>query len=131
MANRIMTAVNLAAIALFLVAGTSDYTSLAIFHDGSRPTCAVATAAGDVCIEDAAEIQGAASITGNVTLGGTLTGTATGLGWTIVSGANTACNTTCGAAACVFGFNDVSDAETPVECDDATADLCVCAGSAS
>lgn len=55
--------------------------------------------------------------------------TATGsLGWAIVAGANTACNTTC-VHACVFGFDDgAADAEMIVACDDATADRCLCAG---
>ena len=50
------------------------------------------------------------------------------LGWAIVAGADTACNTTC-THACVFGFDDgAADAETIVACDDATADKCLCAG---
>lgn len=66
-----------------------------------------------------------------VTATGTITGTsATGIGWTVESGANTACNTTCGAAACVFGADTATDFDA-VECDGATADICICAGSAS
>ena len=50
---------------------------------------------------------------------------ATDLGWAVVAGANTACNTTC-VHACVFGYDDAND--TIVGCTDATADKCVCAG---
>lgn len=50
----------------------------------------------------------------------------TDIGWSIVAGANTACNTTC-TNACVFGFEDTND--TIVGCTDATADKCLCAGS--
>lgn len=48
------------------------------------------------------------------------------IGWSKQSGANTACNTTC-TASCVFGQNtgDMSI----VDCADATADVCICAGS--
>lgn len=53
---------------------------------------------------------------------------ATDIGWSIVSGANTACNTTC-TFACVAG-QDTGDANKPlVGCADATADLCICAGA--
>lgn len=55
---------------------------------------------------------------------------ATGLGWTIVSGANTACNTTCGISACVFGA-DTASGFAPVACAGATADVCICSGAAS
>lgn len=47
---------------------------------------------------------------------------------TIASGANTACNTTCGNNIhCVFGW-ETSANEVAVECDDATADKCLCSG---
>lgn len=76
---------------------------------------------------------------GGLTATGTLVGTSiagsgtitssrtTDLGWAIVTGANTACNTTC-TNACVFGW----DAGAPgalLACTDATADSCLCAGS--
>ena len=48
-------------------------------------------------------------------------------GWTIATGANTACTTTCGAAKlCLWGINTAVD-HAPVACDDATADECMCA----
>ena len=48
------------------------------------------------------------------------------IGWSVVSGANTACTTTC-TNGCVFGQN-TADSHI-VNCADATADVCVCAGS--
>jgi hypothetical protein len=43
------------------------------------------------------------------------------------SGANTACDTTCGNAACDFGFDaGAADAEAAVACTDNTADTCAC-----
>ncbi len=51
---------------------------------------------------------------------------ATDIGWSKVSGANTACNTTC-TYACVFG-EDTGVIGTLLSCSDATADVCICAG---
>lgn len=48
------------------------------------------------------------------------------IGWALISGANTACNTTC-ANACVVGQNTANFAL--VACTDATADVCLCAGA--
>ncbi len=48
------------------------------------------------------------------------------IGWSIVSSANQACNTTC-TNACVFG-EDTSVIGSFVDCADATADKCLCAG---
>jgi hypothetical protein len=48
------------------------------------------------------------------------------LGWALVAGANTACNTTC-AHACVFGQNTAD--MTLVACSSADADVCLCAGA--
>ena len=55
------------------------------------------------------------------------TGTAT-IGWTVQSGANTACSTTC-VTPCVFGVNTASATADIVDCADATADECLCAGA--
>ncbi len=52
---------------------------------------------------------------------------ANNIGWSVVTGANTACNTTC-TFGCVFG-EDTSVIGTIVACTDATADVCVCAGN--
>lgn len=49
------------------------------------------------------------------------------MGWSVVAGANTACNTTCTNAA-VLGF-DTAVSAVPVGPADATADLCLCAGA--
>lgn len=50
------------------------------------------------------------------------------IGWSVVAGANTACNTTC-TAACVFGVNTAATEADIVDCADATADECLCAGA--
>ena len=64
-----------------------------------------------------------------VTSSGDITCTATGdIGWSVVAGANTACNTTC-TNACVFGVNTAATEADIVDCADATADECLCAGA--
>lgn len=53
------------------------------------------------------------------------------IGWKIVDGAdNTACNTIC-TSSCVHGFQNATGAAvtSPVNCDDATADQCLCSGA--
>lgn len=53
----------------------------------------------------------------------------TNLGWTVVSVANQACNTTC-TSACVFGHNLTAGVPgAMLACTDATADECLCAGA--
>ncbi len=65
----------------------------------------------------------------DVTIGDDLTITSTtDIGWSVVAGANTACNTTC-TNGCVFGVNTASATADIVACTDATADECLCAGS--
>ena len=65
---------------------------------------------------------------GSVTSSGSLTSTSTtSIGWSIVTGANTACNTTC-TNGCVHGWETTSG-EVAVDCADATADKCLCAGA--
>jgi len=62
---------------------------------------------------------------------GEITSTSTGsLGWSYVTGANTACTTTCTSAA-VFGVDLAAGASQPVIVgpSSATADACVCAGA--
>lgn len=52
------------------------------------------------------------------------TGTA---GYAVASGANTACDTTCGNSACVMAFEAaLADAGDILACSDATADACLC-----
>ena len=58
---------------------------------------------------------------GNITSQGT-----SDIGWTLVSAANQACNTTC-TSACVMGQETTSKAF--LACTDATADICLCAGA--
>lgn len=50
------------------------------------------------------------------------------IGWSVVAGANTACDTTC-SSSCVMGFASAVTGSDPVSCTDATADNCLCAGS--
>lgn len=59
---------------------------------------------------------------------GTFTSTANSFGWSVVAGADTACTTTC-TSACVFGVNTASLTADIVDCADATADECLCAGA--
>lgn len=67
-----------------------------------------------------------AAASGNTVVAGTLKGTASTLGWSYQSGANTACTTTCsGHGACVHGI-ETSAGEVEVVCTDATADKCLC-----
>lgn len=64
-----------------------------------------------------------------VQVASTFTSTRTSdLGWAVVAGANTACNTTC-TNACVFGVNTAATEADIVGCADATADECLCAGA--
>ena len=66
-------------------------------------------------------------VNSTVTVTANLIGTkTTDLGWTIQSTANQACNTTC-TYSCVHGW-ETSVTEVAVNCLDATADKCLCAG---
>lgn len=66
--------------------------------------------------------------TGDFTTKGKITSLATAdIGWHVVVQANQACNTTC-TSACVFG-EDTSVLGSFVDCTDATADRCLCAGN--
>jgi hypothetical protein len=47
--------------------------------------------------------------------------------WSVQTGANTACATTCTLGACVFGLD--TDAGNLTSCATGTADMCVCAGN--
>ncbi len=68
-------------------------------------------------------ISGSGSLTAS---GKILSQRPTDIGWALVSGANTACNTTC-TSACVIGQDTVTFAL--VACTNAIADVCVCAGA--
>lgn len=64
---------------------------------------------------------------GNTTTSGTIASSrTTDIGWTLVSVANQACNTTC-TSACIMGQETTSKAF--LSCSDATADICLCAGA--
>lgn len=64
------------------------------------------------------------STSGNITSSGTGT-----LGWSVVAVANQACTTTC-TSACVMGVNvALGNVTNIVNCADATADTCLCAGA--
>lgn len=100
--------------------------------------------AGDTYLTAVAP-NGGMIIEGNIGLGSTapqakldlgISGTivshsTTGVGVTIKTAANQACNTTCGGSACWAGFDNgtvgVANSQ-PVDCTDATADRCECLG---
>lgn len=74
------------------------------------------------------DASGTVALSGSQIFTGTVTSSATSdLGWSVVAGANVACNTTC-TSACVVGWNTAAG-EVAVACTDATADKCLCAGS--
>lgn len=106
------------------VGGTPPaYSSFATSWAGASASMNAVT---DLYIQDQAEIDGGV-ITTTVSATGDITSSDTGdLGWSIVAGANTACNTTC-TSACVHGW-DTAAGEVSVACADATADKCLCAG---
>jgi len=56
---------------------------------------------------------------------GTIKGSGTTLGCTVLTGANTACTTTCGNG-CLFGQDTAALTYAIVSCSDATADRCLC-----
>lgn len=49
--------------------------------------------------------------------------------FTVKSGANTACNTTCSTSMCNVAFDTTAGVYTMVSCSDATADICSCLGA--
>ncbi len=65
---------------------------------------------------------------GTVVIDGTVTSDANDMGWAVVAGGDTACTTTC-TSACVFGVNTAAANADIVDCADATADECLCAGA--
>lgn len=77
--------------------------------------------------DDTANTIVASSSTGvtSITLTGMgITSTINDMGWSIQSGANTACTTTC-TSACIMGFDATAGI---VSCSNAAADQCLCAG---
>lgn len=95
------------------------------FPDGIDNTVIGATtkAAGGFTTLTATGAASAASLT---VTGSLLSTSTTDIGWSVVSGANTACNTTC-TNGCVFGQNTAD--MSIVDCAAATADVCICAGA--
>ncbi len=66
---------------------------------------------------------------GAIATASTFTSSATAdIGWAVVTGSNTACNTTC-TSACVFGFDTALGTTDVVACTSALADVCLCAGA--
>lgn len=64
-------------------------------------------------------------IGGALSISGKLWTTAASVGVSVATGANTACSTTCASSGCFLGGDTATDFD-PVECDDATADVCIC-----
>ena len=85
--------------------------------------------AGTTRFDAIVSMQDDAEVTGEVVTWSTITSNRTSdLGWSIVTGVDTACTTTC-TSACVHG-QDTSAVPYPmVSCTDATADRCLCAGA--
>lgn len=91
-----------------------------LLNSGSAGSVFIETAGGGITVDS----DGDALFTDDIT-----SSKATTIGWSIVAGADTACTTTC-TNACVVGFdNGAGDAEALVDCANATADVCLCAGA--
>ena len=71
-------------------------------------------------------VTGAANFVNISASGSILSTQSTSIGWSVQSAGDTACTSTC-THACVFGQNTADF--SIVDCDAATADVCVCAGS--
>ncbi len=116
------------------------YPNAEIYYNGTNLVIDVTNGGGKVSIPDGLTLTGstingsviggvtpAAATVTNLTATGSVTfSAATNIGWSVVSGANTACNTTC-TNACVFGQDTGTNAI--VDCASALADKCVCAGA--
>lgn len=97
--------------------------------DGSTVILGTAATNGVVKIQpdDSTDVFSATKTSVDFPIGLTSSGTSS-FGWTVVAGADTACNTTC-VSACVVGFAADVTGSNPVACSSATADSCLCAGS--
>ena len=78
--------------------------------------------------ELASVVCGAAAVESLSATGEITSSNSTTIGWTVQAGANQACTTTC-TSACVFGVNTAATEADIVDCADATADECLCAGA--
>lgn len=105
-------------------------TLLTVAEPTADRTLTLPDASGTVALTDNTVIGGTTPAAGTfTTLAATtsITSSATGsIGWSLVSVANQACTTTC-TSACVFGQDSTS--KDIVDCSNATADVCVCAGA--
>lgn len=101
---------------LELMGNSSDYPL--------KVTSVAGATAGDLLVITSGGNVGLGSTTPNGAL--VVRTSASDIGWSKQSAANQACNTTC-TASCVFGQNTAD--MSIVNCSDATADVCICAGS--
>lgn len=128
----ILSAGGVADTASAISGGTGTFIFEGATANGFETTVTTAdpTADNTITLPDASGtviVSGAAASLASVTATGSVLSTsATNIGWSVVSGANTACNTTC-TNACVFGQNTAD--MSIVDCAAATADVCVCAGA--
>lgn len=95
--------------------------SIATNNAGNSITFYTANSAQALALDSSQNTLAAGTITSSRT---------TDLGWTVVAGADTACNSTC-TSACVAGWNLTAGniTGTLLACTDATADACLCAGA--
>jgi len=110
-----------------VVRNSSGTAKVTVTKAGATTLAGALTASSTAAISGNTTIGGTLGVTGKVTLAGDLVSTDTGdIGWNLATGTDTACNTTC-TSACVFGQDTTTYAI--VDCADATADVCVCAGA--
>ncbi len=109
-----------------IIANGNSLTGLAIGTTTSDPVILGTNGTAALTISTSQNSTFAGTVTAS-----TFTGTGTGgLGWAVVAGADTACETTC-TAPCVFGWVLTAGNITGslLACDDVTADACLCAGA--
>lgn len=92
---------------------------------GASATANIATWTGTGSNPAGVAIRANSDITGS---GRIISESGSSLGWQVISGANTKCNTTC-VHACVFGVNTAATEADITTCEDATSDECLCAGA--
>jgi len=84
---------------------------------------------GTMEVDSTARFDGALTANSTIACANTITSSrTTDIGWSVVATANQACTTTC-TSACVFGVNTAATEADIVDCADATADECLCAGA--
>jgi len=99
-------------------------------HVSLAANCSTATSGAEECGLTISSTTGGAALSGAMVINpaGSTSFAGNTMGWSVVAGANTACTTTC-TSACVFGVNTAATEADIVDCADATADECLCAGS--